>query len=51
MCCYVYKIWKGPRGTVQEASKAIRDSQQWEIGSVRCGIYGVKICSLLCNMG
>jgi hypothetical protein len=41
----------GPRGTAQEASTAIRGNQQWKIESVRRGFYGVRICSLLCNMG
>jgi hypothetical protein len=42
----------GSAGTTQEAIKAIRSSQQSEFGSVmRGGVYGVRICSLVCNMG
>jgi hypothetical protein len=40
----------GARDRAHEASKAIRGGQRWVIGSVRHGVHGVRVCSLLCNM-
>jgi hypothetical protein len=45
-----YGTWVEAQSTAQEASMARRGGQLWKIGSVRRGVHGVRVCSLLCNM-